>query len=87
VAQQRYVNARRQARVFAEQILPTAEESLRLIRLGYESGDPKYDYTSVLQAQQTVVQARLTYVQVLGELWRAVAELAGLLQQDQLGPG
>jgi outer membrane protein TolC len=41
----------------------------------------------VLQAQQTVVQARLTYVQVLGELWRAVAELAGLLQQDQLGPG
>jgi cobalt-zinc-cadmium efflux system outer membrane protein len=85
-AHQRYVNARRQARAFAEQILPNAQESLRLVRLGYESGDPKYDYTAVLQAQHTLVQARLTYVQVLGELWRAVSELAGLLQQEQLLP-
>jgi len=80
----RYLNARRQAKVFAEQVLPNALESLRLVRIGYESGDPKYDYTTVLQAQQTLVQARLTYVQVLGELWRAVSEIAGLLQQDRL---
>lgn len=81
---QRYRNARLQAESFQKQILPNARESLRLVRLGYEKGDPKYDYTGVLQAQQILVQAQLTYVQALGELWRAASEIAGLLQQDNL---
>lgn len=84
VAFQRYQAAREQVETYRERILPNAAESLRLVRLGYERGDPKYDYTSVLQAQRILVQARLAYVQVLGELWRGVSEIAGLLQQDQL---
>ena len=80
---QRYRNARLQAESFQKQILPNARESLRLVRLGYEKGDPKYDYTGVLQAQQTLVQAQLSYVQALGELWRAVSEIAGLVQQEE----
>jgi cobalt-zinc-cadmium efflux system outer membrane protein len=78
---QRYESARQQAEAYQKQILPHARESLRLVRLGYERGDPKYDYTALLQAQQTLVQARLAYVQARGELWRAVWEIKGLAQE------
>jgi cobalt-zinc-cadmium efflux system outer membrane protein len=84
---QRYRAAREQTEAYSKQILPNARESLRLVRLGYERGDPKYDYTAVLQAQHTLVQAQLTYVQALGELWRALADVAGLVQQDSLFEG
>jgi len=63
-----------------------ATEALRLLRLGYEKGDPKYDYTSLLQAQRTLVQSQLAHVQARGDLWRAISEVAGLLQSDTLGP-
>jgi cobalt-zinc-cadmium efflux system outer membrane protein len=81
---QRYEAARRQVETYQHQLLPNARESLRLIRLGYEKGDPKYDFTAVNQAQQILAQAQLVYVRSLGELWRAVSEIAGLLQQDAL---
>lgn len=83
---QRYQAARRQAEAYAKQILPDARESLRLVRVAYDRGDPKYDYTAVLQAQQTLAQAQLANVQALGELWRAVAEIGGLLQNGAAGP-
>jgi cobalt-zinc-cadmium efflux system outer membrane protein len=79
---QRYQTARRQTEQYQKEILPAARESLRLVRLGYERGDPKYDYTTLLDAQRTIVAARLAQVQALGELWRAVAEIEGLLQCD-----
>jgi cobalt-zinc-cadmium efflux system outer membrane protein len=78
----RYEASARQAGVYRRQILPRAAESLRLVRIGYERGDPKYDYTAVLDAQRTLVQSRLAYVQVLAELWRATAEIEGLLQRE-----
>jgi cobalt-zinc-cadmium efflux system outer membrane protein len=88
LAFRRYQASYQQVESYRKQILPDAAESLRLVRLGYENGDPKYDYTAVLQAQRILVQTRLVYVQALGELWRAVGEIAGLLQQDdpQLSP-
>jgi cobalt-zinc-cadmium efflux system outer membrane protein len=79
---QRYQAARRQVASYRDQVLPAAEESLRLIEVGYERGDPKYDYTALLQAQQTLVTARLGLVQALSELWRGVSEILGLLQVD-----
>jgi hypothetical protein len=39
-----------------------AEESLKLVRAGWQGGDKKYDYTAVLQAQQVLSQARLVEV-------------------------
>jgi cobalt-zinc-cadmium efflux system outer membrane protein len=79
---QRYKAANQQVEIYEKQILPNADEALRLVRLGYERGDPKYDYTAVLEAQRTLVQARLLDVQARGELWRAASEIAGLLQDD-----
>ncbi|HKB40072.1 MAG TPA: TolC family protein [Gemmataceae bacterium] len=79
---QRYQAAREQREAYEKRVLPKARESLRLVTIGYERGDPKYDFTAVLQAQTTLVQAQLTYVQVLGEVWRAVAEIKGLIQDE-----
>jgi outer membrane protein TolC len=67
-------------------VVPAALESLKLVRRGWERGDPKYDFTTVLQAQHTLSQARLAYVQALGVLWRSVAEIAGLLQEPPASP-
>jgi cobalt-zinc-cadmium efflux system outer membrane protein len=82
---QRYASARQSVELYAKNILPDAAEALRLVRLGYERGDPKYDYTAVLEAQRTLVSAQLAEVQTRGELWRAVSEIEGLLQTDH-GP-
>ena len=79
---QRYQAAREQREIYEKRILPQARESLRLITFGYERGDPKYDFTALLQAQTTLVQSQLAYVQVLGDVWRAVAEIKGLIQDE-----
>jgi cobalt-zinc-cadmium efflux system outer membrane protein len=86
-AYQRYTAARRQARAYRETILPNAEEALRLVRTGYEKGDPKYDFTTFLQAEQTLAQARLAEVQARGDLWRAYAEIRALVQDEAKGDG
>jgi cobalt-zinc-cadmium efflux system outer membrane protein len=83
LAIQRYQTARKQVEQYERQIIPNARESLKLVQRGYQSGDPKYDYTAVLQAQRVITQVELSYVTSFGELWRAVSDLAGLLQQDR----
>jgi cobalt-zinc-cadmium efflux system outer membrane protein len=79
---EKYTSARQGVEVYEKDILPTASEALRLVRLGYERGDPKYDYTAVLEAQRTLLQAQRAHVQARGELWRAVSEIEGLLQNE-----
>lgn len=78
---QRYVTAREQAGKFEKDLIPQAQEALRLTKAAFESGDAKYDYTALLDAQRTLAQARLSYVQTLGEFWKATAEIKALLQQ------
>jgi cobalt-zinc-cadmium efflux system outer membrane protein len=79
---QRYTSARQSVELHEKSILPDAKEALRLVRLGYVRGDARYNYTAVLEAQRTLVQAQLSHVQSRGELWRAVSEIEGLLQSD-----
>ncbi len=83
---ERYQNAQRQVETYEKEILPRAGESLRLIRVGYQAGDAKFDYTTVLEAQRTEARARLALLGAHRELWRAVSEIAGLLQLDTLTP-
>ncbi len=80
-AYQRYQVARRQVTEYEGRILPDAKEALRLVRLGYERGDAKYDLTAVLQAQQALATIQLAQVQARGDLWRALSEIGALLQQ------
>ncbi|HYT92006.1 MAG TPA: TolC family protein, partial [Gemmataceae bacterium] len=81
---QKYQTARQQAQAYNERILRHAQDSLDLVRKAYERGEGKFDYTAVLQAQLILFQARLVYVQTLGEVWRGVSEIAGLLQLDDI---
>jgi cobalt-zinc-cadmium efflux system outer membrane protein len=83
---QRYASARSQIEIYQKEIVPNAREAERLLRIGYESGDPKSEYTSLLEAQRTLVQTRLAVVLARGELWRAVSEIAGLLQDEENAP-
>jgi cobalt-zinc-cadmium efflux system outer membrane protein len=80
---QRYAATRSQVEIYEKEILPNAREAERLVRIGYESGDVKIDYTTLLEAQRTLVQTRLSHVQARGELWRASSEIAGLLQDEE----
>ena len=80
-AHQRFATARDQATKFEKELLPQAREALRLTKAAFESGDARYDYTALLDAQRTLAQARLSYVQTLGELWKASAEIEGFLQK------
>jgi hypothetical protein len=77
---QRYYSARQQAETYEKEILPRAEESLRLVEAGVNAGDARCDYAALLRAQNNAMQARLTHVQALGEWWRAAVEIAGLVQ-------
>jgi cobalt-zinc-cadmium efflux system outer membrane protein len=81
-AYQRYQGARQQVEGY-RRIVKDANESLRLIRLAYDRGEARFDFTAVLQAQQVLAQAELTQVQALAEQWRAASEIAGLLHEDQ----
>jgi cobalt-zinc-cadmium efflux system outer membrane protein len=84
-AYQRYSAAQRQQTAYRERIVPGAEEALKLVGTGYEKGDPKYDFTTFLQAEQTLAQARLGAVTARGDAWRALAEIRALVQDE--GPG
>ena len=86
-AHQRYQSARHQVETYRTVIVPEARTSLGLIEAGYRGGDKKYDYTAVLQAQQVLFQAELAQAQAMGDLWRGVAEIAGILQQRDLFAG
>jgi cobalt-zinc-cadmium efflux system outer membrane protein len=78
----RYAAARSQVELYQKEVLPTAQESLRLVRLAFERGDGKYDYTDVLTVQQTLNQTRQAHLLALSELWQAIVELEALLQQN-----
>ncbi len=51
--------------------------------------DPNADFNDVVTSQQTLATTIATYIQLLGDQWQAVADLAGLLQIDDffsMGP-
>jgi cobalt-zinc-cadmium efflux system outer membrane protein len=86
-AYQRYQAGKLQTEAFQKHILPDARESLKLVQAGYRQGDAKYDYTAVLQAQQVLFQAQLTHTLSLGDLWRSIAEIAGILELQDATAG
>jgi cobalt-zinc-cadmium efflux system outer membrane protein len=79
---QRYRNAQQQHERYRTEIIPKAQQALEAVQKGYAAGDAKFDYTTVLQAQQILIQAQLANVQFLSDLWKAASEIAGLLQLD-----
>jgi cobalt-zinc-cadmium efflux system outer membrane protein len=84
---QRYANARNEVDAYAQPqgILQNARRTLELISIAYEAG--QLSYIELLTAQRTNAQTNLAYVEALGGLWSAAAEIEGLLLRDSLGTG
>jgi cobalt-zinc-cadmium efflux system outer membrane protein len=78
----RYAGARLQADRLARSVIPQLEESLKLVREGYQAGAAGIGFADVLLAVEALNDARLRLVEARRELWRAVADLEGLMQLD-----
>lgn len=80
---QQYDSARQQVETFRNAILPDAEETLELVRVGYQQGE--FGYLSLLTAQRTYFQSNLDYLQALLQLKSAEVQIEGLLLGESLG--
>ena len=79
---EQYANARHQVDRYRQIILPAAQESLQLTRQTYAAGET--NYTSMLMAQRTFSQMRLSYLDALRVLRVAEIEIEGLLLRGSL---
>ncbi|MHB8899398.1 MAG: TolC family protein [Thermoguttaceae bacterium] len=82
---EQYNNARDLVEKYSRDILPNAEESLKLTNSGYKQGE--YGYLSVLTAQRTYFQTSLTYLDALRELRDSAATIEGNLLTGSLESG
>jgi|GEM_PF-1331844 len=83
----RYAAARQQAQTYAEHILPRAEESLKVMHTVFQRAkaeELRSAFLGLLEAHRAWLEAQLGYLQARRELWLAVYEIAGLLQQDHV---
>jgi outer membrane protein, heavy metal efflux system len=81
---QRHDMARAQADRYARPggIIDGAEQTLKLIRAGYEVEE--FGVLDLLSAQRSYFEARLAYLDALRSWWDAVLEIQGLLLQNSL---
>lgn len=78
----RYEAARRHVEGLHTQIIPRLEESAKLVRESYQGRVAQITFTDVLLAEVALNEARLRLEEARRELWRAVADLQGLMQLD-----
>jgi cobalt-zinc-cadmium efflux system outer membrane protein len=78
----RYQAALRQENGLRTQVIPRLEESARLVRESYEGKVAQITFADVLLAEQALNEALLHREEARRELWRAVADLQGLMQLD-----
>jgi len=79
----RYETNRQTAQQYHNSILV---DQVRAYRGAYQryQADPDADFNDVVTSQQTLASTISTYIQLLGDQWQAVADLAGLMQCDDI---
>jgi cobalt-zinc-cadmium efflux system outer membrane protein len=79
----RYETNRQTAEQYHNSILV---DQVRAYRGAYQryQVDPDADFNDVVTSQQTLASTISTYIQLLGDQWQAVADLAGLMQCDDI---
>ncbi|HJZ93264.1 MAG TPA: TolC family protein [Gemmataceae bacterium] len=75
---QKYRNARRQMDLYEKEILPDARAALEQVEKVYEAKGERFFET--LDARRVLAQARIDYLQALGDCWQALSEIEGLTQ-------
>jgi cobalt-zinc-cadmium efflux system outer membrane protein len=78
----RYQAALRHVEGLDKQVIPRLEESARLVRESYQARAAQITFTDVLLAEVALNEARLRLEEARRDLWRAVADLQGLMQLD-----
>ncbi len=79
---EQYATAHGQVERYQSQILPNAEESLKLVSSGYRQGE--FNYLMLLTAQRTYFQTHLAYLDALRDLRAAGVTIEGNLLGDSL---
>lgn len=78
----RHANARQQVEHYRDKILPDAQETLELVRKGYQQGE--FGYLELLTVQRTYFQNSLAYLDSLLQLRLSRARIEGLLLDENL---
>lgn len=76
-----YLPAVERAKFYRERILPKAQEVYRVNGSLFEQGQT--DILRLLQAQRTLIEADLGYLEAEEARWTSAATISGLLQQEQ----
>ncbi len=71
-----------EAERLSREVLPRLRRSLELVQRGYQAGAAQISFADVLLAQQALNETQLKLAQARRDLWRAVADLQGLMQLD-----
>jgi cobalt-zinc-cadmium efflux system outer membrane protein len=79
---EQYATAQHQVEKYRHDILPNAEETLKLVSEGYRQGE--FDYLMLLTAQQTYFQMNLAYLDAQREFRLASSAIEGHLLSDSL---
>lgn len=79
---EQYATARQQVDKYTSNILPDAQESLKLVSSGYRQGE--FSYLVLLTAQRTYFQTNLAYLDALRDLRAAGVTIEGNLLTDSL---
>lgn len=79
---EQYATAHQGVEKYNRDILPNAEESLKLVSAGYRQGE--FSYLVLLTAQRTYFQTHVAYLDALRDLRAATATLEGNLLSDSL---
>lgn len=80
----RFRAACQQVTRYEKEILPAARDAQAITQRGYVQG--QFDFLRLLQAQRTLVEADLGYVNSQADRWTTAAEIAGLLQEERFPP-
>ena len=77
-----YQSLKVQVERLQNQVLPKQQQSLALVRTGYEAGAPQITFADVLLGEATISDTRLKLATAKRELWRALADVQGMMQVD-----
>jgi cobalt-zinc-cadmium efflux system outer membrane protein len=84
---QQYASARNTVEIYTAEggILENVKKTLDAVQANYSAGE--MSYIDLLTAQRSYAQTNLAYIEALGQLRAALAEIEGLLLKDSLSSG
>ncbi len=80
----RYRAARERVKQYRDKILPDVHRAYHLALAGFQGG--QFEYLRVLEAQRSLAEVNLEYIESLSVAWQAASEIAGLILQDDWPP-